>query len=515
VPGQSFDCPWESRFVPRYVVCADPGREGLEWFASSELSQWDYQVCGKPGYGHFHLAARSNPPAVACEISPLCLTRGSLELAGEYVFDSWLGIPVISGRAHRPFLHVAFNRQPWPTLETIRSWADRGVRTAHFHHDGDSFRDGLFWRDGSYPPFGPEDMQEYDRVIRMCQEHGLRVATYFSNKELHPTTDAYKKHGQEWARLPGDRAEQLHNFYSGDEYGAQMCLRSGWLDQLKQNIDTVLSHHPLNGVYYDWNVALYCHNAAHGAGKPPVTPWESPGLGSHAFSPAGHWDVDELVDLMEWTRRRVGRDGLIIVHNTMVPSAVTENFADHIVAMEWGYSRLSVGAPPLAELPLEWNFLGARPRGVIGYGCLEPTASQSVHRQMTLRCLLTGVAPWTAADLDLEMFAPLKGFDLSEYRFSDWRHSPVRVGTGQDMSGNLAAAAVYAKEGSALVLVGNLTGQAQTVRCFFDSATLGGHRWRLLSGKTVQPGPSANEIELPLPPDGLVLLEVKKEDSQA
>jgi hypothetical protein len=341
------------------------------------------------------------------------------------------------------------------------------------------------------------------------------VATYFSNKELHPTTDAYKKHGQEWARLPGDRAEQLHNFYSGDEYGAQMCLRSGWLDQLKQNIDTVLSHHPLNGVYYDWNVALYCHNAAHGAGKPPVTPWESPGLGSHAFSPAGHWDVDELVDLMEWTRRRVGRDGLIIVHNTMVPSAVTENFADHIVAMEWGYSRLSVGAPPLAELPLEWNFLGARPRGVIGYGCLEPTASQSVHRQMTLRCLLTGVAPWTAADLDLEMFAPLKGFDLSEYRFSDWRHSPVRVGTGQDMSGNLAAAAVYAKEGSALVLVGNLTGQAQTVRCFFDSATLGGHRWRLLSGKTVQPGPSANEIELPLPPDGLVLLEVKKEDSQA
>lgn len=459
-PGASFDCPYESRFVPRYVVCADPGREGLEWFAGSELAQWDYQACGRPGYGHFHLGPQSRPPAVGCSICAVQIPSGSVEMAGEYSFDSWIGIPVLSGRAHRPFLHRSFNRHAWPTRETVRSWAEAGVRTAHFHHDGDSFRDGLFWRDGSYPPFGPEDMREYDRAIRTLQEHGIRVATYFSNKELHPTTADYQGHGAEWARLPGERGEQLHNAYSGDEYGAQMCLRSGWLSQLKENIDTVLRHHPLDGVYYDWNVALYCHNPAH---VPGVDAGALPGYGGWALSPVGHWDVDELIDLMEWTRRRVGRDGLAIIHNTMVPCAATENLADHVVAMEWGYGRLSTAAPPLASLPLEWSFLGARPRGVIGYGCLEPDAPESVHRQMTLRCLLTGTAPWPARDLDLEMFAPLRDYDLSRYRFHDWRSAPVRL------EGEGAAAAAYIGEQEAVVVVGNLTGEARRVRGSLES----------------------------------------------
>lgn len=459
-PGASFDCPYESRFVPRYVVCANPGREGLEWFAASELAQWDYQTCGKPGFAHLWLGPHASPPAVVCDIAAVALPRGAVTLSGEYTFDSWLGLPVISGRAHRPVIHTGFNRKHWPTREQIRSMAERGVRTAHFHHDGDSFHDGLFWRDGSYPPFGPEDMREYDRVIRTFQEYGIRVATYFSNKELHPTTAAYQAHGAEWARLPGDRGEQLHNYYSGDEYGAQMCLRSGWLDQLKRNIDQVITNHPLNGVYYDWNVALYCHNPAHVPGAEPLPA----GLGGHAFSPVGHWDMDELVELMEWTRQRVGKDGLVIIHNTMVPCAVTENFADQVVAMEWGYGRLSVGAPDLASLPLEWMFLGARPRGVIGYGCLEPGAPESIQRQMTLRCLLTGVAPWPALTLDQEMFLPLRDFDLSQTRFLDWRHAPLRF------AAEGVAGAVYLGEEEALVLVGNLTGEARTVQGTLDLA---------------------------------------------
>lgn len=506
VPGASFDCAYESRFVPRYVVCADQGREGLEWFPSSNLSQWDYQICGKPGHGRFQLAPQANPPGIRCDIAALHLPRGDKELAGDYTFDSWIGLPIISGRGHRPFLHTSFNRKHWPTKDLIRSWAERGIRTAHFHHDGDSFRDGLFWRDGSYPPFGPEDMKEYDRVIRACQEHGIRVATYFSNKELHPTTEAHKAHGQEWARLPGDRGEQIHNHYSGDEYGAQMCLRSGWLDQLKQNIDTVLTNHPLNGVYYDWNVALYCHNTAHVAGANAAPASESAGMGVHAFSPAGHWDVDELVDLMEWTRRRVGKDGLVIIHNTMVPCGVTENFADHVVAMEWGYGRLSVAAPPLEALPLEWNYLGARPRGVIGYGCLEPGAPESVHRQMTLRCLLTGVAPWPAQDLDLEMFAPLRDSDLSNYRFYDWRRSPVKC------ERNTVASAVYANDANALVLVGNLTSQPQSARCALALSEIGfgeGRSLAVRSGSALEPITSAS-FTVDLPPEGIVVLRIEE-----
>jgi hypothetical protein len=176
--------------------------------------------------------------------------------------------------------------------------------------------------------------------------------------------------------------------------------------------------------------------------------------------------MDELLDLMAWTRQRVGPDGLMIIHNTMVPMAATENYADRIVAMEWGYSRLATGAPPLAELPLEWTFMGHRARGVIGYGCLEADAPERVHRQMTLRALLTGVAPWPVHDLDLEMFAPLRGLDLGAYQFADVRRAAVTTGDG-------AAAVAYQRPDEALVLVGNLQDDAQSVTCRPDVARLG------------------------------------------
>jgi hypothetical protein len=479
-PGAAFDCARESRFVPRYVVIGDPGREGLEWFVSSDLAAWDYQVMGKSGYGGYWLGPQAEPPGIWVTIDALNLPRGDALLRGPYTFDFYLGFPILSGKAHQPFLHRSFNRKEWPAPETIRSWAERGVHTAHFHHDGDSFKDGLFWRDGTYPPFGPEDMAEFDRVIADCHRHGIRVATYISNKELHPTTEAYKQHGAEWARIPGDRGEQIHNLWGGDEFGAQMCLRSGWFNHLKGYIDTVLRHHALDGVYYDWNVALYCHNLAHASSPSPAAGGQAAvrrASGAMAQSPLGHWDMDELINLMEWTRRRVGRAGLIIVHNTMVPMAAVENFADHVVAMEWGYGQLSAAAPPLADLPMEWNFLGARPRGVIGYGCLTPHASDAVHRQMNLRCLLTGTAPWPALDLDLAMFAPLTGEDLSTYRFADWRSAPVRLDNPS------VAGAAYHRLDAALVLLGNLSGAPQSVQCVVDVSGLeirSSSRYRIL-----------------------------------
>lgn len=461
-PGSAFDCPEVTRVVPRYVCCAEPGREGLEWFVGSDLAQWEYQLVGAPGYGSFQLGPQTRPLGVGMSVCPLDVARGGVVLEGDYDFRSYLGVPIISGQANRLFLHRSFNRKHWPSEEQIKSYADRGVRTMHFHQDGDSFRDGQFWRDGSYPPFGPDDMAQYDRVIADCHRHGIRVATYFSNKELHPTVAAYQQHGADWARLPDDTWEQLHNAYSGDEYGAQMCLRSGWADFHKEYIDRVLAHHALDGTYYDWNTALYCHNTRHVLGCEGAP--QEPGVGGWAFSPAGHWDMDELLDLMAWTRRRVGPDGLMIIHNTMVPMAATENYADYVVAMEWGYSRLATGAPDIAELPLEWSFMGHRSRGVIGYGCLEEDAPERVHRQMTLRALLTGVAPWPVADLDLEMFAGLKGRDLSHYRFADPGRGLVAV------EGSGAAGAAYHRPEEALVLVGNLAPQPRVLRFRLDPA---------------------------------------------
>ncbi|MCE5240339.1 hypothetical protein LLH23_17885 [bacterium] len=461
-PGAAFDCPVESRHVPRYVCCADPGREGIEWFVGSDLSQWDYQLAGSPGHGAMHLAPQTNPPGVGLSICPLAIGRGGVMLSGEYDFRFFIGVPILTGRANRLFLHRAFQRKHWPTREQIHGWADSGIGSIHFHHDGDSHRDGLFWRDGSYPPFGPEDMAEYDRVIADCHDCGIRVATYFSNKELHPTVDAYQQHGADWARLPDDTYEQLHNAYSGDEYGAQMCLRSGWLDFHKAYIDKVLSHHALDGTYYDWNVSLYCANTRHVPGheSDPLTP----GIGDWAQGPLGHWDMEELLDLVAWTRRRVGPEGLMIIHNTMVPMAATENYADSIVAMEWGYAKLRTGAPALEDLPLEWSFMGHRARGVIGYGCLEKDGPERAHRQMTMRSVLTQSPPWPVDDLGLEMFAPLTHRDLTQFRFADPRWAKLQPGDDD------TAAAIYHRPEEALLVLGNLSAENRTLSCRLDVA---------------------------------------------
>ena len=64
---------------------------------------------------------------------------------------------------------------------------------------------------------------------------------------------------------------------------------------------------------------------------------------------------------MEWTRSRVGPGGLVIVHNTTTPMFATENFADFVVATEWGYQKWTDRAPDLQDLPLEWSLVGAFP----------------------------------------------------------------------------------------------------------------------------------------------------------
>jgi hypothetical protein len=85
---------------------------------------------------------------------------------------------------------------------------------------------------------------------------------------------------------------------------------------------------------------------------------------------------------------------------------------------------------------------------------------------MTLRCLLTGTAPWPAQDLDLEMFAPLANEDLSAYYFADWRTDAVRTDCPA------VVGAVYHRPDAALLLLGNLTGTPQTLRCTVDVGQL-------------------------------------------
>ncbi|MGD0091491.1 MAG: DUF6259 domain-containing protein, partial [Planctomycetota bacterium] len=438
--------PLKIAYPPRSMIFVDPGVEGLEWFVGSDLAQWDLQLSGRRGQGQCLFQPSQDPPGLALSISPLWSADAATALTNPCVFDFYLAVPLLEGHAFKPWVHTSFNRNQgnWVSVEQIQRWAAQGYQTVHCHNDGDCFNDGLFWRDGSYPPY--PDMERYNQVLQECRKAGIRTATYFSNKELHPSTKEFQEHGEEWGRKNRKGALQ-HNFFKAkSEYGAQMCLRSGWLEYLKFSIDRVLKNHPLDGVYYDWNVALFCCNPAHEAklaGAPPLPLPPSRG-GEGAGGGQGHWDIDELLDLMEWTRQRVGPGGLVIIHNTTTPMFATENFADYVVATEWGYKKWTDRAPDLQELPLEWSLAGARARGVISYGTLDAKAPPRLHRQFALEAFLGDVFPWPASAEGLELlplFKPLG--DLESYQFADWRNQAV------SLSDSRCASAIYSRPGEA------------------------------------------------------------------
>ena len=509
-PGQASDRPVRTSQVPRSVTLTDPGVEGLEWFASSDLAQWNVQLTGRRGQGRFVLQPSRDPAGLELEIEPLRSETG-VALPASFAFDYYLAFPIRDGRAQKPWLHTSFNRNRgnWVAPDEIRRWADKGIQSVHCHNDGDYYGDGLFWRDGSYPPY--PDMDGYDKVLAECRRLGIRTATYFSNKELHPSTEAYQKNAQAWGRT-NLKGELRHNFYKpGKEFGAQMCLRSGWLEFLKFSIDRVLKNHPLDGVYYDWNVSLLCYNARHEGGGDAASPGR------------GHWDVDELVDLMEWTRRRVGPGGLIIVHNTTTPMFVAENFSDYVVATEWGYGKWTDRAPDLENLPLEWTFAGAVPRGVISYGTLTAQSPRRLHRLFAIQALLGGSATWPASGEIFDLMGVLKPIgDFSTCRFADWRTRAV------SLSHPRCGAAVYSRPGEAYVLLANLDAESREVTCRIHPDKLphalsGLTSARLVAGAAtsapaaVEKDPrvldaarlAAEGVKITIPGDGLLLLHVR------
>ncbi len=496
--GHAEDKPVQTPFVPRSMMFVNPGVEGLEWFVGSDLAPWEL-LPGRRGEGRCVLERSNEPAGLSLSISPLWSEGGSKTLTNRLAFTFFLAVPLHEGHALKPWLHTSFNRNrgDWVSAETIRAWAEKGIQTVHCHNDGDYYDDGLFWRDGSYPPY--PDMDRYDQVLKACREAGIRTATYFSDKELHPSTTEFKEHGETWGRKD-HKGNLQHNFLKPQsEFGVQMCLRSGWLDFLKTSIDRVLKNHPLNGVYYDWNVALFCKNPLHEKG--PVEGQEA----------EGHWDIEELLDLMEWTRSRVGPDGLVIIHNTTTPMFAMENFADHVVATEWGYGKWTERAPGLPDLPLEWSLAGARSRGVISYGTIDNNAPRRLFKVFAMQALLGGVAPWPASPETFELTALLKPLgDLEAYRFADWRNRAVTL------SDDRCASAIYSRPGQAWALVANLDAEPKEVTCVlrpenlpYPMERLTSATWLGASPESLEPGALLRGAKLRLAPDALVLMELR------
>ena len=470
-PGTQLDLPFQTRYISRYLVLANPGVEGLEWFAADDLSQWDFQMTGQPGTSYCALTASTEPLGISVSIDPFSVSTryelpkgGWVLFKGTLVFDYYIGVPILEGHAQQPWLDKGFqaNGGKWVTEAEIKKNAADGITTMRLHNDGDSKGDGLYWRDGSYPPYPPAEMKKMDEVIATCHKYGIKVAPYFSNHELNQSTPEFKAHGEEWGRKVDDQGNLRPNFF----YGALMCLKSGWSDYFKLCVDRVLKNHAFDGVYYDWNLAMYCNNPLHVGQTTNGISGENK-IGALAISPTEHWDIDEFLQMVEWTRKRVGPDGMLLLHNTLVPMFATENFANAVVGMEFTYGQLSVAMPKPWELPLEWNFAGARSRAVIGYGTIDEKAPRRIYRDYALTALLTSVAPWPATDEYIELYKILKPLgDLESYKFEDWRNKAMKLDDANCLS------AVYSRAGETYVLVANLGTEAAKVRCRITPANL-------------------------------------------
>ena len=285
-----------------------------------------------------------------------------------------------------------------------------------------------------------------------------------------------------------------------------MCLKSGWLEFFESYVDRVLKNHNLDGVYYDWNVSLLCSNPSH---VQKTTDDVSPDKAVPA--PADdHLDIDELIELMEWTRQRLGPDGLIMIHNTRAPMLVTENFANYVVATEWGYKQLADSTPKLYELPLEWNFVNARSRGVIGHHRLSHQ-----RKLRALSALMTSVAPWLATPEATELYKILKPLgNIEQYKFEDWRTKAVLL-----LNGNNCTAAVYSRQGQAYILLANFNSDPKKITCKIRPQNL---PWPLssLSSAVIIDGDKSTDLninnvidtgeDITIPANNAVLIHIKQ-----
>jgi len=484
-------------FVPRYLMLANPGVEGVEWFLSSDLSQWDLQFTTNRGNAKAEL--KSTNRGIDFSVFAFHNDSKPIEIRKKITFDFYIGFPIHEDHAFPPWFNQSFGRNKglWVSPDQINDWKTSGIQTVHCHNDGDASGDGLFWHDGSYPPY--PDMNKYNEVITNCHKAGIRVATYFSNKELHPSTPEYQKFGTNWARRNMKGEIQHNSFNEKSEFGVQMCLRSGWLDYFKLCVDRVLKNHPLDGIYYDWNVALLCYNPRHQA------PHESD---------AAHWDMDELLNLMEWSRQRVGTNGLLIIHNTTTPMFCLENFASHVVAHEWGYAHWTNEGPAPESLPLEWSLVGARPRGVISYGHISANAPQHLFRLFALNALVAGVTPWPASQDAVELYKNLKPLgNIEQYEFTDWRNRAVMIQEPR------TASAIYSRTNEAWLIAGNLEGTNRNLTISFQPQKLKHPMSPLQSATLINAAGVATALDvnkltstglsIAVPPESVVLIHVQ------
>ncbi len=318
--------PYLSGQLPLSVVLVKRGVEGIELALGDDLEAWDGIGTREGGYQEGAVVYDRSAKCFDLKISPFHARSDGI-LRGTYTCKFRLTLPEVRKKIvpMRPCSGLMYYRRGfagrWPTAEDFSAMQSAGVTLLRLHNDGNSFRNGIFWRAGVYPPYPPEIMQEMDACISLARNYGIAVVPYFSLKEFHPDAPDYAAESENWACRKDRNAPMILNHSHNDYFGAVMCLNSLWFEKRTQSIDTVLKNHDFGGVYYDWCVGMECHSRKHSVGR--------------------HWDNDRLLKILEWSRSRIGAEGELYLHTTSSPSLAAENMATMVITEESVFPELS------------------------------------------------------------------------------------------------------------------------------------------------------------------------------
>ena len=442
--GESFRdyCAAETGEIPLYMMFLQRGVEGFDWFCGENLDQWGAQLSDIPHPGKFRVCYDEKVDGYEIDIAPLDIWTAAVELKGTYTFDFYMALPFVQERV-RPMLRggglTGGYGQPFTlSSEKIAELSEHHVQLLR-HHDDAPKPSGVFWRDGSYPPYPPEIMQRMDASLEELHKHGIKVAPYFSLHEWHPESPMFSEKSEACKRTVNDKGQMVHNPMPIGEFGAQMCLASEWEQLLKGHIDNLLSKHAFDGLYYDWTFALPCLNRAHRGYV--------------------HWDIEEFIRVMEWSRERVGPEGILYLHMSLEPFVVAENLATCVLV----YESPAPGRPTRDMFPAIAEFMKTCSHFVLTTG-----AQKKDPRRYLMYALLSHVTTDAPSGEFLKAYDTISAIDFTKYRqFADYLRSPAATSTSDVLS------ATYWNESEGLLLFANMSEQPLAFDWTLDAKRLG------------------------------------------
>ena len=195
--GHPSDRALQTRYVPRSMIFADAGVEGLEWFVGSDLSQWDLQFSGRRGSAQCRAA--TEPDAAGAGAGDLAVFQCRQDSA----FADALRLRLLPGRSRSsratrsgPGCIPRSTATAATGCRRKRSAAGRRRASRRSIATTTATTTTTASSGATAPILLIPDMDRYDKVLADCRRAGIRTATYFSNKELHPSTKEFQQHGR-------------------------------------------------------------------------------------------------------------------------------------------------------------------------------------------------------------------------------------------------------------------------------------------------------------------------------